>query len=191
VRRIFVVDATGSTRTVAAALAATPDWHTTDTRPQIDGAPAIVVAPVTLVRAADIHGYAAVEWLPYGPAEAMLTAFLLGAADYLRTPLSLPEVQARVARLARGLSGRADLGSVVTIEGEAVVLPGSLHEIWALLDRHRGRIVDRPAIAACCGMTDGAESRAVDMAVSRLRRRVEPLGATIETIRGRGYRLRR
>lgn len=128
--------------------------------------------------------------LPYGPPDQIQHAFFLGTHDYLCMPSSVEEVVARATRIER--AGQKTYGSVVSIGGESVVLSGNQRQLWHLLLRHRGRIVDRAAIAAVAGIdTDtGDGSRAVDMVVSRLRQRIAPYGETIESVRGRGYRLR-
>jgi DNA-binding response OmpR family regulator len=54
------------------------------------------------------------------------------------------------------------------------------------LDRH-GELVDRDALGDA-GWPDGVpNARSVDSRIKTLRRRVEPLGLKIHTIRGRGY----
>jgi DNA-binding response OmpR family regulator len=58
----------------------------------------------------------------------------------------------------------------------------------ALLDR-AGAVVSRDTLARA-GWPDGAPGRnALDVHVLRLRRRVDPLGLVIRTVRSRGYLL--
>lgn len=129
--------------------------------------------------------------LPYGQPEQIGRAFLLGAADYLCVPFTVFELEARVRRLEITYDSTWSYGSTVQIGGRDIVVAASRRDLLALLYRHRGRIVDRDAVADCCGIhrDEDLRSRAVDMVMSRLRREIAPAPVRIETIRGVGYRL--
>jgi two-component system OmpR family response regulator len=133
----------------------------------------------------------------------------LGAADYLPKPFDPRELLARVrAVLRRPSSGAPDGQSAFLFEGwrfdpaagrltdpggrEIALTRGELALLGALAERPgillgRDRLLD---------LTRGPDAepfdRAIDLAISRLRRKLEPAGgaAMIETVRGIGYRFR-
>ena len=139
----------------------------------------------------------------------------MGADDYLPKPFEPRELVARVQTVLRRFraaasGGGADPGgvqpenvSVLRFEGlvidpvrrsvlrhdEDVALTGTEYELLLMLAREPGRVFSRDDIL---GRLRGHEvdlySRAVDIVVSRLRRKLEPLVA-IKTLRNVGYAL--
>jgi DNA-binding response OmpR family regulator len=140
----------------------------------------------------------------------------LGADDYVVKPYDLRELLARVRGLIRRMGdtledrtdGPAPAEATADPARPVVLIPDrrelrardgrteTLSEaeyavLIALLDRV-GRIVSRPALALACGIdpADGSD-RAIDIRISRLRRRLASLdpaiGAGLQTVRGEGY----
>ena len=139
----------------------------------------------------------------------------MGADDYLPKPFEPRELVARVQTVLRRFraapsGGGADSAgvhpedaSVLRFEGlvidpvrrsvlrhdEDVALTGTEYELLLMLAREPGRVFSRDDIL---GRLRGHEvdlySRAVDIVVSRLRRKLEPLVA-IKTLRNVGYAL--
>lgn len=133
----------------------------------------------------------------------------LGAADYLAKPFEPRELLARLRSVLRQRSGRArpetgaeallfaglryDVAAsrLSTLGGEHVVLTaGELALVEAFVTRP-GRLLGRETLMDIThGEADGPFDRAIDLAVSRLRRKLREAGASacIETVRGAGYR---
>ena len=126
----------------------------------------------------------------------------LGADDYLPKPFDPRELVARIATvLRRRRSAPADarlrfegltidpVTRSVEREGEPLDLTGSEFELLLMLAREPGRVFSRDDILnQLRGHEVELYTRAVDIVVSRLRRKLEPLAA-IKTLRNAGYAL--
>ena len=126
----------------------------------------------------------------------------LGADDYLPKPFEPRELVARIATVLRrgrsvppGARLRFD-GLVIdpvtrTVErqGEAVELTSTEFDLLLLLAREPGKVFSRDDILnRLRGHEAELFTRAVDIVVSRLRRKLEPVAA-IKTLRNAGYAL--
>ena len=129
-----------------------------------------------------------------------------GADDYVRKPFDLPELTARIRAALRraGVTGDGPtelrLGPlVVDVAGRTVARDGSdvpltrtefdlLHE----LIRHAGQVLSRDVLLdRVWGYDYLGDSRLVDVAIQRLRAKVEAdpaAPALIQTVRGAGYK---
>jgi DNA-binding response OmpR family regulator len=113
--------------------------------------------------------------------------------DWIRLPADELDVRARVQALELRAMGTGvsvpslDEDGVLRVDGSWVALPPVESRLTAaLLDRY-GAVVSRDALAKA-GWPDGAPGRnALDVHVLRLRRRLDPLGLVIRTVRSRGY----
>lgn len=135
-----------------------------------------------------------------------LVGLEVGADDYVTKPFSLKEVLARVrARLRRpsqeppaaesawsGGGLEIDFeGHVVRASGAEVLLTRLEFALLTALVRSRGRVLTRDhLLESIWGYQYSGESRTVDVHVRRLRRKLGPPGAQIETVFGVGYRFR-
>jgi len=126
----------------------------------------------------------------------------LGGDDYLAKPFDLPELEARVrALIRRGQSGGGSLlvHGVLTLDtaGRRAMLNGERLELSArelgvleVLMLRSGRVVNKDQLAEqLYGWDEEVGANAIEVYVHRLRRKLEPAGVAIRTIRGLGYLL--
>jgi OmpR family response regulator RpaB len=134
----------------------------------------------------------------------------IGADDYLPKPFEPRELVARLQTVLRRLKPNGNghaavLGAAPTLkfegleidtarrsvlrQGEAVELTGTEYELLAMLAREPGRVFSRDDILnQLRGHEADLYTRAVDIVVSRLRKKLEPLDC-IKTLRNAGYSL--
>lgn len=125
-----------------------------------------------------------------------------GADDYLVKPFDMAELIARLRALARRRPQVApakepighlhyDRDQRALMHGEAKLdLPRRELALFELLLENRGRLIEKDRIAdALYGTGTAVEGNAVELLVSRLRRKIDGLGITIRTARGLGYML--
>jgi two-component system OmpR family response regulator len=126
----------------------------------------------------------------------------LGGDDYITKPFDLPELEARVrALIRRGQSGGGSVlshgtltldtvGRRATLAGEPLDLSARELGVLEVLMLRSGRVVNKDQLAEqLYGWDEEVGPNAIEVYVHRLRRKLEPAGVTIRTIRGLGYLL--
>jgi two-component system, OmpR family, response regulator len=122
-----------------------------------------------------------------------------GADDYMGKPFELNEVEARLRALLRRSQGADDVTQVgqlklhrierrFSIGAEPLLLPAREFEVlWELMSPP-GRVLNKRKLSDKLSTFDEPlGDNALEAFISRLRRKLDPSGAAIRTLRGIGY----
>ena len=127
-----------------------------------------------------------------------------GADDYMTKPFDLPEFEARVRALIR--RGQLNAGVELTHgrlrldtaarrlfhDGVPVDMSAREFALTEILLARQGRVVSKEQlIDQMFGFGDEVGANAIEVCMHRVRRKLEPLGIEIRTVRGMGYLLDR
>ena len=169
-----------------------PDLPGTDVCRQLKADPATRDIPIIMLTAK-------------GQEADRVLGFELGADDYVVKPFSVRELLLRVQAILRRRSEQAAPGEMIRF-GVLRIDPGA-HRVWVedrevavtalelrllrtLFDR-RNRVQSRADLLSdVWGIDADITTRTVDTHVKRLREKIGPAGAYIETVRGVGYRFK-
>jgi len=142
----------------------------------------------------------------------IVTGLNVGANDYITKPFSRNVLIARVRAVLRNVAPKSNAGArssdseaviqvrnmvihpgrhAVLVDGQPVDLSATEFRVLLVLARRPGWVFTREQILdAVHGDNYAITSRAVDVQILGLRRRLGAAGELIETVRGVGYRLK-
>ncbi len=128
----------------------------------------------------------------------------LGADDYMAKPFALSELEARVRALTRRALGGAQnmlkhgalkldqAGRIATINDQPIDLSARELGLLETLLGRPGRLVSKEQLVDhLCEWGEEVSNNAIEVYVHRLRKKLEPGGIRIVTVRGLGYCLER
>jgi two-component system OmpR family response regulator len=131
-----------------------------------------------------------------------VTGLDAGADDYLAKPFELAELAARVRALTRrGMSGGSALishgpltydqiGRVARLNGEPIEFSAREVSLLEIFLQRAGRLVSKDQLVNhLCEWGEEVSGNAIEVYVHRLRKKLEPGGVHIVTVRGLGYSL--
>ncbi len=126
----------------------------------------------------------------------------LGADDYMAKPFALSELEARARALMRRAVGNAQallkhgpltldqVGHVATLGDQVLDLSARELGLLEILLQRSGRLVSKQQLVDhLCSWGEEVSNNAIEVYVHRLRRKIEPGGIRIVTVRGLGYYL--
>jgi DNA-binding response OmpR family regulator len=123
-----------------------------------------------------------------------------GADDYLVKPFELAEREARVRALIRRSHGHDrnvlvhgplafdSVARAATVAGDVLDLSARELAMLELLLLRSGRVISKEQfVEHLCGFDDNVTANAIEVYVHRLRRKLDPVGIHVQTVRGLGY----
>ena len=131
--------------------------------------------------------------------EERIAGLNAGADDYLGKPFDLAEVEARLRAVVRRGIGVQDLVQVgrlsldrqlrrLSMGGEPLDLPSREFEVlWELMSPPGRAVPKRELAEKLSGFDEWLGDNALEVFISRLRKRLQGSGAAIRTLRGIGY----
>lgn len=134
--------------------------------------------------------------------EARVTGLDLGADDYMAKPFALSELEARIRALTRRGGAAAiirhgelcfdQVGRTASVHEQALELSARELGLLEVLLQRVGRLVSKEQLVDhLCEWGEEVSINAIEVYMHRLRKKIEPSGIHITTVRGIGYCLDR
>ena len=134
--------------------------------------------------------------------ESRIRGLDVGADDFLTKPFALGELEARIRALARrgqgGSASRDQCGTLVLDSAgqriyagsEPIELTRAEFMVLATLIERCGKVVSKSQLfERLYDWETSANQSAVEVYISRVRKKIEPAGASVRVVRGLGYLL--
>ncbi len=158
----------------------------------------LYVIPLPLERPAELMLLRNRSWIGCGGPDWLAFCFEFGGLDYLKEPWSMEECALRLRRLIPSqtlvLGGSLELNKNGQLcgPGGSVQLSQAEQSLLRALKSREGQLCDRAWLMAKCAYPLSRGSRALDMAVSRLRQKLIGLCQartciSLSAIRDKGY----
>jgi two-component system phosphate regulon response regulator PhoB len=139
--------------------------------------------------------------------ETMINALKLGAVDFLRKPVSIPELIARIKnKISSTEKKKAELGKeniikinnfslfcemqLAQIDDKKIQLTPIEFKLIQLLAKNPNKIFSRDYITNLLWPDVHVQNQNIDTHLSNLRKKLKPFSQNIKTIKSRGYILR-
>ena len=132
-----------------------------------------------------------------------IDALELGADDYVTKPFSMKEVVARAQALFRRFNSNKKtytkniklrnlevdlIAHRVTLQGKEIFLTLTEYKIAVELLRHTGEVLSRDILRERALGNLNVTDRTIDVHMASLRKKLDDMGDSIQTVRGVGYR---
>lgn len=166
--------------------------------PQAEEAPARAEAGFAVSEAALAAGAQVIFLTVVDDEDRIVRAFDQGAVDYVTKPFRVRELLARIRRALPSQDdaltwGRARIDTAsgrVTVDGAEVALTALEYRLCLIFAQNQGRLLSRAQILDQLWDQGGnfVEDNTLTVYVKRLREKLAD-AVTIETVRGRGYRV--
>ncbi|HEY2666705.1 MAG TPA: helix-turn-helix domain-containing protein [Actinomycetota bacterium] len=112
--------------------------------------------------------------------------------DWIRLPAEDADMRVRISTVAARAARHAQPPEVkgdgrLTFRGHWVGLTGIEEAVAQVLSEHFGEVVDHPTVEAAASVTRQPSPNALRVSISRLRKRIAPLGLVVRRVHNRGY----
>jgi len=143
-----------------------------------------------------------IPFIPYGSVEQLFPSFLWNAGDYLREPWTVGELKIRLKRIGKKspdlpleFKGFQLIPYTLSYKKKTKNLKPTEYSLLQILFENKRKLVDRKSLQLFCSTRNENPSRATDVHISRIRKKISELteenskAIQILSIRNKGYTL--